>query len=139
MGTGVAEDSPQPSATHATSTPQAPSRAPRCTGPFSVMAQPGDRACVAYNQGLCSCNPIQLTSMCAATPFILSRGSVNTHSFTASERFSQKTGLGGLKQLTPPREDNPTSTACQTLQQATGGAGIFLTLQHNGYHATPPT
>ena len=53
VGTGVAQDSAQPSATLTTYTPQFNTRATRCNSPFSVMAQPGDWACAAYNQGLC--------------------------------------------------------------------------------------
>ena len=44
--------SSQPSATPTTTTPQAPTRAPRRKGPFRLRAQPGDRC--AYNQGLCT-------------------------------------------------------------------------------------
>ena len=47
--------SPQHSATRTTNTPQASTRAPRHTGPFSVTAQPGYKVC-ATNQDLCSSN-----------------------------------------------------------------------------------
>ena len=46
--------SSQPSSTP-TSTPQAPTRAPECTANPCIV-NPGDRACVAFNQGMCSYN-----------------------------------------------------------------------------------
>ena len=48
--------SSQPRSTPASTTPQAPIRALRHMGPFRLTAQPGDQACITYNQGLCTSN-----------------------------------------------------------------------------------
>ena len=111
----------QPRAAQSTNQPTAPTRAQRHTGPVSNPAQPGGWSCATYSQGLCFINTAHPTEFqCAVFVSTPCRGSVTTQSFTSGARFSHKNWAGrGLKQVTPPShsEDNPTPTACQTLQQ----------------------
>ena len=72
---------PQPSAAQSTNKP--------------TLVSPKTRACVPATLH------IQLSSTHAVTAYNQFRGSVNTESFTAGTRVSQKTGQEGLKQLIP--------------------------------------
>ena len=53
----------QTSATPTTTTSQPPTQASRHTGPFRLTAQPVNRACIAYNQGLCTNNAAHRTDI----------------------------------------------------------------------------
>ena len=74
----------------------APTQAPRHTGPSSDLVQPGDRTCATYNQGLCSSNsahPADLHVCSYCLQYVI-RSYVNTQTFTAGTRVLQKMRRG---------------------------------------------
>ena len=80
--------SSQPSSTPA-STPQAPTRAPRCT------ANPGDRACVAFNQGMCTSNVAHPADLHVCSYCLKTACRLWNHSVTCNHKLITKNGHGG--------------------------------------------
>ena len=104
--------SSQLSSTPTTTTPQAPTRAPRRTGPFRLTAQPGDQACVAYNQGLCTSNAAHPTDLHVCSFCLQVTHRLCQHSgLNCKCKMLTKNGHGGPQAINwPPTWDNPPQT-----------------------------
>ena len=89
--------SPKPSATPTTNTPQATTRPPRHTGPFTVIAEPGNQACATYNQGLCSNNSAHPAELHVCSYYLQSAQRLCKHAeFYCKQRVLAKIGQGDV-------------------------------------------
>ena len=124
--------SSQPSATPATTTPQALTRGPRHMDP----THPADQACVAYNQVLCTSNVahpanLHVCSFCLQTAHKLCQHT----ELTCKHKILRQNGPWGSQAIDCP----PPYIACQTLHQAMRGQVAPFKAQLSGYHPTLPT
>ena len=125
--------SSQPSTTPATTTPQAPTRAPRCTGSFRLTAQPGDQACISNNQELCTSNTAHSADLhvCSfllqATHRLCQHSELNCKHKALQIKCAERGG--GAQEIDHHRPWDDLSNTCQTLHKAIRVEVVPLKLQ----------